>query len=252
MELPAMGTVHVWLAGLELPEAHCRQLAVSLTPDERERAACFRSDLHRRRFVVGRGLLRAILGAYLGLDPGRIGLAKGPAGKPYLAGIEAPIAFNLAHSDDLAVCAVATSAEVGVDVERLRPMPDMLHVAACCFSERERAFLTRLAGAERVGAFFRAWTRKEAWLKATGHGLVFGPEGVEVTLGAGEPARLLAVAGLPDAPQRWSLHDLPLRPGYAAALAASGPVQHRLCRAWAWGRVPRASPPGSRFCEQTL
>lgn len=238
MELPAVGTVHVWHAGLEMPDVHWRELAASLTPDERERAARLRSDLHRRRFVVGRGLLRAILGTYLGLDPGQIRLAEGHAGKPHLAGIEAPIAFNLAHADELAVCAVATRVEIGVDVERVRPLPDMLHVAACCFSERERTFLARLAGAERAGAFFRAWTRKEAWLKATGYGLAFGPEGVEVTLGAKEPARLLAVAGLPDAPKRWSLHDLPLRQGYAAALAASGPVRQRMCRAWAWGYGP--------------
>ena len=88
---------------------------------------------------------------------------------------------------------MALDREVGVDVERLRPVPDMLEIAACCFSERERAFLAELDGAERVDAFFRAWTRKEAWLKATGYGLALGPERVEVTMAAGEPARLLGV-----------------------------------------------------------
>jgi hypothetical protein len=124
--------------------------------------------------------------------------------------------------------------DVGVDLERLRPVPDLLAIAACCCSARERAFLARLGSARQVGAFFRAWTRKEAWLKATGCGLPFGPEQVEVTLAAGEPARLLEVAGLPDATRRWSLRDLAVRPGYAAALAIAGPVPHCQCRPWAW------------------
>ena len=110
----------------------------------------------------------------------------------------------------------------------------MLAIAGCFFSARERALLARLDGAKRARAFFRAWTRKEAWLKATGCGLPFGPEHVDVTLAAGEPARLLAVAGLPDAPLRWSLRDLALRPGYVAALAVPGPIARCLCHAWAW------------------
>jgi len=246
MELPAPGTVHVWHAALEPPDVRWQELAATLAPDERERVARLRPGPHRRRFVAGRGLLRVILGAYLGSDPGRVPLAYGAAGKPHLAGTAAALAFNLSHSDGLAVCAVAVDREVGIDVERLRPIPDMLEIAACCFSARERAFLAWLDDAERVGAFFRAWTRKEAWLKATGCGLPLGPERVEVTMAAGEPPRLLGVAGLADAPRRWSLHDLFLRPGYVAALAVSDPVRRCLCRAWPWcgSPLPGAGLPG--------
>lgn len=251
LELPPSGEVHVWHADLAVPDARWRQLAATLALDERERAARLRAESQRRRFVAGRGLLRVILGAYLGLEPGRIRLAYGATGKPHLAGIETPLTFNLAHAEEVAVCAVATGFPVGVDVERLRPLPYMREVAACCLSERERAFLASLRGAERVHAFFRAWTRKEAWLKAVGYGLAFGPERVEVTLAAGEPARLVTVFGHPDAPHQWSLHDLPLRPRYAAALATSRLVRRCSWRRWAWESVPRdsargESPPRSR------
>ncbi len=249
--LPAPGEVHVWHAALEPPDASRREeLAAALTRDERERAERLPPGPLRRRFVAARGLLREILGTYLDLEPGSVAFAYGTAGKPRLAGDAPTLAFNLAHSEDLAVCAVAAPGrEVGVDVERLRPVPCMAGVAACCFSPRERALLAALGGAERVRAFFRVWTRKEAWLKATGFGLPLGPERVEVTLAAGEPARLLGVAdvpGLADAPRRWSLRDLDLRPGFAAALAAAGPIRACACRAW-----PAAEPPRRRTGDKT-
>jgi 4'-phosphopantetheinyl transferase len=232
-ELPGPGAIHVWHAGLEPPATRWQELAAALTRGERERAERLPAGPHRRRFVAGRGLLREILGAYLGLNPGAVPFAYGPAGKPRLAGDGPGLAFNLSHSANLAVCAVAApGSEIGVDVERLRPLSDIAGTAACWFSPRERALLAVLDGDERVRAFFRVWTRKEAWLKATGFGLPLGPERVEVAVAPVEPARLLGVAGIADAPRRWSLRDLDLRPGFAAALAVRGPIRECACRAW--------------------
>lgn len=247
----AAGTVHVWYAELGLLDAYWRELAATLAPGERERAARLRHEPHRRSFVASRGLLRVILGAYLDWDPSRISFACGAAGKPHLAGAPSNLAFNLSHSDELVAYAVAMDREVGIDVERLRPVPEMLAIAAFCFLAQERRFLTQLDEAERVNAFFRAWTRKEAWLKATGRGLPLGPRCVEVTMAAGEPARLLRITGIADAPRHWSLHDLRLRPGYAAALAGPDPIRPCLCRAWSWCGNPlpglSSSPARPRF-----
>jgi 4'-phosphopantetheinyl transferase len=233
IELP-VGEVHVWHAGLELSEAHWQQAAATLAPDERQRAARFRFERHRRHFVAGRGLLRQILGAYLGIDPGGVRLTYTACGKPCLALPRSALAFNLSHADGLAVVAVTRDREVGIDVERVRPMADVLEIAGRHFSAWEQDLLARLSSAQRQTAFFRAWTRKEAWLKASGVGLAFPLERVEVTMADGKPARPLGVEGDVQEPRRWSLHELRPWPGYIAALAVSGTINRYLCRAWRW------------------
>jgi 4'-phosphopantetheinyl transferase len=240
IELPA-GEVHVWHAGLELAETHWRQAVATLAPDERERAARFRLERHRRRFVAARGLLRQILGAYLGLDAGGVCLAYTANGKPGLAASEARLAFNLSHADGLAIYAVTRDRQVGIDVERVRPMADLLEIAGQHFSAREKDLLARLSGARRRTAFFRAWTCKEAWLKSSGVGLAFPLARVEVTISDSEPSRLLSVEGDAFAAKRWSLHELRPRPGCMAALAVSGTIDRCLCRAWHW-RAVRGKP----------
>jgi 4'-phosphopantetheinyl transferase len=226
----APGVVHVWRIRLDVSDALAARFELTLATQERERADRFRTAELRRRFVAGRGALRAILGAHLGLDARLVVFSYGDRGKPSLAtpGVE----FNLAHTDDLALCALTVGRAVGVDVERLRPMDDAERIIARYFTPRERLEFLEHPRAERASAFFRGWTRKEAFLKATGEGLTASLDSFEVSLEAGG-ARLLRVGDDPDAACRWSLVDVDVEPGFVAALAVEGPIEAILVRDWA-------------------
>jgi len=226
---PGPGEVHVWAAGLDdLPEAALR---APLSADERERGGRFHFERDRRRFVTARGLLRVLLGRYLDVDPARLRFGYGPRGKPFLAGGE-PLRFNLSHSGGLTLLAFARGCEVGVDIEQERPVPESEDIARHYFSAREWAELSRLRAAEWRAGFFRCWTRKEAFIKATGDGLSRPLDAFDVTLAPGEPARLLRVLAEPEAAHRFWLEDLRPAPGFAGALAVEGSAHRVVRRTW--------------------
>jgi 4'-phosphopantetheinyl transferase len=227
--VPGPNEVHVWSACLDdLPEAALR---APLSPDERERGGRFHFERDRRRFVTARGLLRALLGRYLDVDPADLLFGYGPRGKPFLAGRD-ELRFNLSHSGGLALLAFARGCEVGVDVEQVRPVPESEDIARHCFSAREGEELRSLRADERGAAFFRCWTRKEAFIKATGDGLSLPLDAFDVTLAPGEPARLLRVRGEPEAVHRFWLEDLRPAEGFAGALAVEGKAKRVVLRTW--------------------
>lgn len=216
------GEVHIWRIVLEQPGWVVDRLRSILSPDELARADRYVIDRDRRHFAVGRGALRVLLSRYLAVAPGDLAFRAGPHGKPALAEPEPSLHFNLSHSHGLALLAVARDRELGIDIEYVRPMPDAESMIVRFFSSRERDDFGRLAQVERLTAFFRAWTRKEAYLKALGAGLSLALDHFDVTLGPDEPPRLRRVEGKPDEPARWSFHDLDPHPDYLAALAIEG------------------------------
>ena len=156
--------VHVWRVELDRVEP------ATLSADERARAARFARDIDRARFVASRTALRRVLGDYLGYAAELVSFRYGARGKPSLDLEPAPLDFNLSHSRGVALVAVARARAVGVDVERHRAVdPDAL--AASCFSPAEQRALAAIAPRDRLAAFFRGWTRKEALIKAHGDGL---------------------------------------------------------------------------------
>jgi 4'-phosphopantetheinyl transferase len=159
--------------------------------------------------------------------------AYGPKGKPDLAPGSAVggIRFNVAHAGGLALVAVTRGREVGVDLEQVRDV-DVEGIAERFFSAREVAALRRLPPAIRAEAFFRCWTRKEAYVKATGDGLSAGLEQFDVSLLPGDPAAMLAHRGDPSEVGRWSLRDLAPAPGYVGALAVEGRGYRARWRDW--------------------
>jgi 4'-phosphopantetheinyl transferase len=207
----------------------------TLSPDEVERAERFRFERHRRRFVVGRGVLRALLGRYLGVEPARISFGYGARGKPHLSGALSGtgVRFNLAHSHEMALYVVTRGRDVGIDLEHVRPMPDAEDIGARFFSPHEHEILCALPPGQRLGAFFDCWTRKEAYIKATGDGLARPLDEFDVSLAPGEPARLLRVAEDPAEVDRWSLQALSPDAGYAAALVVEGRGWRLACWCWA-------------------
>jgi 4'-phosphopantetheinyl transferase len=225
------GEVHVWRAPLSISDPERADLLATLSPDERARADRFHFDRDRAHFIAGRGFLRAILGAYLDVAPRALVFDYSPHGKPRLATGAGGLRFNLSHSHDLALCAVALDRELGVDVEYIQPRLEE-GIAERFFSRREVAALRSLPAEAQSAAFFACWTRKEAYVKAHGQGLSLRLDRFDVSLAPGEPAALLRTEDDPAEAMRWSLRELVPGPGYAGALAAEGQTWRLRC--WQW------------------
>jgi 4'-phosphopantetheinyl transferase len=211
--------LHVWSVQLDAAPELVGRLAQQLSIDEIDRAGRFRFARDCKRFVVARAVLRCLLGRYTGRSPKAIEFAYGPFGKPLLAQANRPLQFNLAHSGDLAVYAVALDDPVGVDVEIEKGRLDAESLARRFFSPRERAILESVAERERTHAFFTCWTRKEAFLKARGTGLTQPLDGFDVSLAPNEPILVRSVANDPTEADHWSLFGFEPVPGTIGAAA---------------------------------
>lgn len=189
-----------------------------LQSDERKRAIQFKLDHLRRRFILCRSALRSLLGRYLQIPAPDVAFIYSPKGKPALTGTT-NLHFNVSHSDDIALFVFTRDCEIGVDLERIRDIADMQNIADSFFCRDEADDLRSLTRPERNHAFFRCWTRKEAYVKAIGAGLSADFSAFRVTLKPDEPARLLHVSPGQGATQQWTLQDLEPLPGFAAAVA---------------------------------
>lgn len=213
--------VPVWSAALDQPAEVAQCLYGWLAADERARANRFQFERDRRRFIVARGVLRSIVGGYLQLAPDRIAFVYGAQGKPGLAPAHASLLhFNVAHAHELGVYAFALNQAVGIDVEyTLRHVREADQVAQRFFSAYEYEAYRALAADERRRAFFRCWTRKEAYLKAIGTGLAHALDRFDVTLTPDQPPAFLSIDGDRLAAQRWSLIHLEPATDYVGAVA---------------------------------
>lgn len=239
VEPPADGEVQIWAASLDVDQAAASECAACLSADELVRASRFVAPHDRTRFIVGRAFLRHALAARLGMRPDALRFRYSSRGKPALESATG-LQFNLAHSAGLAVCAfVDGGAEVGVDVERIKPMGDADAVARAVFSPAERARYETLAGEARLRAFFEAWTRKEAFLKALGCGLARPLASFDVAFGPGEPARLVASRVDLHEVDRVTLDGFEIGDEFVGAVATlDGPARVQLRKwhatEWAW------------------
>ena len=235
--------VHVWRVSLDQPAACVQQLAQMLSADERLRAERFRFERDRLHFSISRGMLRTILGQYLGVDPARLRFEYSSYGKPSLVpkGFENPAGlvpcFSISHAYGLALCAVTFNREVGIDLELIRPISEVERLVESFFSSREKAIFQMLHASRRQEAFFNCWTRKEAYLKASGDGLARPLDEVEALRAPGEPAWLLRIAGDFREASRWSIRDLLPASGYTAAMVVEGHAWQHKC--WDFDSVCR-------------
>jgi len=211
--------ISIWNATLDRSEGERAAWESTLSPEELARANRFHFAKDRNHYVVARGLLRALLGEYLHLDPRKLEFAYGPYGKPELSGAGAAsgASFNLAHSGGLAVFAISRRRTLGIDIERIQAESAGEDIARRYFSAREVSDLQTLPPEDRVAAFFRCWTRKEAYLKALGTGLQTPLDSFSVSLLPGEPAAFRDGAA-PD----WRLEAFEPAEGYAGAVVYSG------------------------------
>jgi 4'-phosphopantetheinyl transferase len=218
-DLP-IAAVETSSATLDLEPGAVRALTDLLSGDERERAGRFVFDRDRCRYIVARARLRQLLAARLGIAPAAVEFSYGARGKPALAPRFAGsgLHFNLSHAGALAVYALAAGAEIGVDVEEVRALPDADDIAARFFSRHENERYLALDPLARPQGFFNCWTRKEAFIKALGDGLYYPLDTFDVSLAPGEPARILRVADTPGERCGWVLESFAPRPGFVAAL----------------------------------
>lgn len=216
---PTPTTVEVWSVSLDPEPADMARWAASLSDEEKARAQAMRFAEHRSRFIVAHGALRVILASYLGREPVDLRFAVDPGGKPRLRleGGEIDLRYSLSHSHGLGLVAVTTGGEVGVDIERVDSRIEVLKLARHYFAPEETADLEVLPPPARVGAFFRYWTLKEAFIKAIGTGLSMPLDSFAVSSAGEGPTRLLRSAHADT--DHWTLHAFEPTKRYAAALA---------------------------------
>jgi len=211
-----------------------------LTDKERRRAERFHFERDRHRWVIAHTALRGILSRYLGRAPELLRFAAAIDGKPFLVTDEGPsaIRFNLTHSGDLALVAIARF-EVGIDAEHTGRAIDWASLATEVFSPRERAERLPGPGRDHCLTFFDLWTLKEAYLKGRGCGLAIPLQSFELTEHAADGSCRVRIAPEWADGVDWRLSRLPAGSNYAAALACATPTDR--IRRFTW-RTPPATP----------
>jgi 4'-phosphopantetheinyl transferase len=235
--IPGTGEAHLYSIHLEQAPEDLDEIRAWLSPEEKARGDKFHFELHRNRFIAGRGALRRILSTYLGVTPESLGFEYGPYGKPVLRPIqnETRLMFNLAHSDNLGLIGVSHGAIIGVDLEKVRFLEDFDDLVGRFFSPSEAGIFLGLNPVEKPEAFFNLWTRKEAWLKATGEGIAHSLNQVEVAFLPEETAEIRRLPAGHGRVEDWSLESVSLAPGFAAAVVMESP-----------GNNPSFSAPGRK------
>ncbi len=222
--------IHVWIARTDHPDMTAEYFTY-LDEAERERAARLVFEHHRSRFIQSHGILRLILSGYLGIEPSKLTFSHGQHGKPTLirSPDQPPLEFSLSHSADYCAIAVGLGMPLGIDLEKIRDVPQMAHVAERHFTPSEFQRFASLTGVARQNDFFALWTRKEAIVKALGHGLGGNPDELTFDVEGAAAARDLSVV------------QLSSLPGYFAAVATLQPDALVMEYSWQDVRPPTAT-----------
>ena len=206
--------VDTYCVDVDTPEIDADRYGTVLSVEERSRAGQFRFERDRRRYVARRGILRELIGSYLDCDPASVAFVHNAYGKPAI--VRSDLRFNLSHSHGMALYAFCRHADVGCDIERRDPKFAAEQIPERFFSRDEVRALRSLPLNEQTEAFFNCWTRKEAYIKAVGHGLSIALDSFDVSLIPGEPAALgRGCSG-------WSLQSFEPASGFQAAVVAQG------------------------------
>lgn len=208
-------TVEIWHGDIAAEHAHYQDYWRVLDAVEQAHAGKFNNDVLRKRYVAVRGRLRHVLAETLNQPPDKISIKKAEHGKPYLA--DTPeLAFNLSHSAGTMVIAVGWNCRLGIDIENYKPRSSLAALADKCFAEEEIAYWNRLSEAEKTAGFYRFWTRKEAFVKATGRGIALGLN--HCVINPENQTEFLRVPAGCGQASSWHLRDIALGPGACSAL----------------------------------
>lgn len=223
--------VHVWHYNIEHSDNLQTELYAILSDAEQQKANEYHHENAKKEYIAAHGILRKILGEYIQVAAKNIDITIGAHGKPLLTAPFNEIKFNLSHSNNHILVAVAKNREVGIDLENTLRKTNALKLAQRFFTERETQILSSLSDNQSRKAFFRAWCRKEAILKAMGTGISYGLDRFEVSLLPDESAKIINVL---DDEQRgkWTINDLPKIEHFASAVVVEGKGWELSC--WNW------------------
>jgi len=216
--------VQLWRADLDAIRGDESRWEKLLSTDEAARASRFHFARDRQCYVAGRALLRIILASHLGQEPAELRFSYSKKEKPSLDPTKtgSDLTFNISHSGGIALLAFSRGREIGVDIEQVRPNSDLEAIARRFFSQHEQKQLAALSKDEKIDAFFRCWTRKEAYVKATGDGLSLPLSQFDVSIAPEEMNALLATRPDGKEASRWLIREVTAGSGYAAALCVRG------------------------------
>ncbi len=208
-------TIEIWHGNINVADAAYRSYWRVLDSDEQARAGKFKNDSLRRRYVEVHGRLRKLLALIVNEPPEKINIKTAEHGKPYL--VDTPeLVFNLSHSADLMVIAVGRNCQLGVDIEICKAKSSFTGLVDKCFAKEEIAYWSKFPEAQQVIEFYRFWTRKEAFVKATGRGIALGLK--QCVIDPEKPAGFLRVPTDCGSASMWHVQDMDLGPGVCSAI----------------------------------
>ena len=219
------GEVHIWRVFLDWPLEEVQKSLANLSAEEKACAQRLVNSLHRYYYIASRATLHSILTLYLS-DSAPLEFRYNDYGKPYLIN-EPSLYFNLSDSHRIALYAITTNREVGVDIESMKSNIHAEDIAERFFSPNEIETFRTLPKGQHLEGFYRIWTLKEAYVKVIGRGLSFGFNRftTNVNVDAVKMDGLLTVEEDPNLAKWWTLCSIPSAPGYMAALAIQGPIE---------------------------
>jgi len=228
------GEIHVWTARVDNNDHATADLLRILGEEERTQAAQFSFERDRGRFIQSHGIVRQILATYSGVDAATLTFARNRHGKPYLVPrANGPnLQFSISHSGNCCMLAVRLDHSIGIDVEKVRDLPQAMNIAQSYFTPGETRVLAALQGVPQRDAFFALWTHKEATVKGLGISLAANLGRLEFQLDPVRSPRLIAWDGDQSLAQRWSIRRLDPSPGYVAAVASVHPIRSLTLRNW--------------------
>ncbi|MCK5136446.1 MAG: 4'-phosphopantetheinyl transferase superfamily protein [Bacteroidales bacterium] len=212
------GDIHLWTISLDTSEDQIERLRSVLSPAEKKKASYYKFEPIQHHYIVTQAVLRMLLSAYLDIGPADIKMGAHKKGKPFLVN-DASIFYNISNSHDLCVYAFSRDGEVGVDIEKIRDMPDIDQLIEKNLTIRERKYFQKDTDI-KLTRFFQFWTFKESYLKAIGEGMRLTPENLEFSLENGT-IRLRFVKYGFDAAD-WQFKGFTREGNYTGALAYTG------------------------------
>ncbi len=218
-------TVDIWQANLNLSSQQLQQFYSTFSPDEQQRAQRFRFERDRHQYIAARGILRSLLGQYTNTHPAELEFHYSEKGKPELS--TQPIQFNISHSHSKALYAITSNHRVGIDLEYIREI-EALSLAKRFFTPSEFNQLVTVSPQQQQQFFFKLWTAKEAYLKATGEGLM-GLAKIEIPSEYPEMHRFKINDYYC---LNWSIYSIEIDQNYAAAVAVQS--NNPSFRYWQW------------------
>jgi 4'-phosphopantetheinyl transferase len=235
--------IHIWHARWEQVAGTRQDLVSALSPEERDRADKFRFKRDRDRYATSRGILRKLLGEYLGFSPVNLQFHYGPYGKPYLADTSFPyqIHFNASHSSELVLFAFSRDQEIGIDLERIRIDYDFEHIARRFLSPNELGKLMSMPHETRSADFFRLWTRMEAYAKAQGIGISLLDD-LRTSSQSGEDLAWQIMDNPHGEIANWTVEDFNPEPDYVASVASA--FSTSLLKHWKYSNAPQITGTG--------